>query len=183
MGKEKIGRREAHLVFLSFFVTAYSHPSCMYPLPLPHTPLSSVFLFLSLLFPRIVLSHFQVQLEISPLRTSVSALHMAVLRFLPPFRLLSRVWGYAHSVPLPRLVRKPFLRLYALAFGCNLDEMLYPLEHYKNLGEFFTRPLRPGCRPMSPLGIASPVDAVVVSCHEIIDGVLEQVCTVAMSRC
>jgi hypothetical protein len=131
---------------------------------------SLIFLFLIALIHR-----KQVQLEISPLRTSVSALHLALLRFVPPFRLLSRIWGQFHALPLPILIRRPMLLIYARLFGCNLDEMLYPLESYRCLGEFFTRPLKPGCRPVSPTGLASPVDAVVVSCHEVIDGAIEQV--------
>lgn len=51
------------------------------------------------------------------------------------------------------------------AFDCKLDEMKYPLEHYKNLGEFFSRPLKDGVRPIEIENntLTSPVDGRVMA--------------------
>ena len=46
-------------------------------------------------------------------------------------------------------LRGPVYRTYIWAFGCDLDEAaIRDLTHYRNLGEFFRRRLRPGVRPV-----------------------------------
>nr|CCA24217.1 unnamed protein product [Albugo laibachii Nc14]CCA26939.1 unnamed protein product [Albugo laibachii Nc14] len=58
-----------------------------------------------------------------------------------PYRAISRLWGQVH------------------------DKELYPLDHYRNLGQFFSRPLKPGARLIvsDENHLASPVDAVVAT--------------------
>lgn len=74
-----------------------------------------------------------------------------------PLRNLSRLWGYVNSIELPVWFRPYGIRLYAFAFGCNLDEAEYSdLRHYVSLGDFFYRRLKRGARPVD--------DAVLVSC-------------------
>jgi phosphatidylserine decarboxylase len=50
-------------------------------------------------------------------------------------------------------------------FDCKLDEMKYPLEHYHNLGEFFSRPLKQNARvwEKDPNQFPSPVDGTVAA--------------------
>ncbi len=59
-------------------------------------------------------------------------------------------------------------------YDCKLDEMRDPLESYKNLGEFFTRHLKEGVRPMGD-GMVSPVDGRVLIFGEIKDEQVEQI--------
>ena len=64
-----------------------------------------------------------------------------------PLKILSRAWGRINGVDLPMWMREPVLKLYIWAFDCKLEEAsIRDLTHYKNLGEFFRRRLRPGVR-------------------------------------
>ncbi|RHY64098.1 hypothetical protein DYB34_000739 [Aphanomyces astaci] len=65
----------------------------------------------------------------------------------------------------PVWMREPIYNAWTRAFDCKLDEMKYPLEHYKNLGEFFSRPLKDGIRPVNwdPRCVSSPVDGTMAS--------------------
>ncbi len=66
-----------------------------------------------------------------------------------PLKAVSRLWGQVNSYELPVWMRKPLLNLYVWLFGCKLDEAaIRDLKHYRNLGEFFRRRLRPGSRPL-----------------------------------
>ena len=68
-----------------------------------------------------------------------------------PLRILSRAWGRVNSIELPMWMREPVYKLYIWAFDCNLEEAaIRDLQHYKNLGEFFRRRLRPGVRKIDP---------------------------------
>lgn len=67
-----------------------------------------------------------------------------------PLRNLSRLWGYLNELELPVWFRPYGFRLYARIFGCNLDEIEHDdLAHYKSLGDFFYRRLKPGVRPVA----------------------------------
>lgn len=66
-----------------------------------------------------------------------------------PLNAISRAWGWANNLTLPVWFRPYGFRLYAWAFGCNLEEMEEPdLRKYENLAQFFSRPLKPGARPI-----------------------------------
>ncbi|KAF0689980.1 Aste57867_18624 [Aphanomyces stellatus] len=77
-----------------------------------------------------------------------------------PYRFISRLWGAANDINLPHCLREPVYHAWTLAFGCQLDEMKHPLRDYKNLGEFFSRQLKDGVRPVDDdiTCICSPVD-------------------------
>lgn len=67
-----------------------------------------------------------------------------------PLRNMSRLWGYVNSLELPVWFRPYGLRLYAYAFGCNLDEIEpSDLREYPSLGAFFSRKLKDGVRPVA----------------------------------
>jgi phosphatidylserine decarboxylase len=94
-----------------------------------------------------------------------------------PLRTLSRMWGWINSIELPVIMRSPILRSYVRAFGCNLNEaVIEDLKHYKNLGEFFRRPLKPGIRPIdSSNGVVSPADGTILYLGKAKKGKVEQV--------
>jgi phosphatidylserine decarboxylase len=96
-----------------------------------------------------------------------------VLRFLPKKHLSHFVGVLAHT-PLPRPLASAVIRRFAGAYGINLDEVAHPVEHYRSLGEFFTRDLRPGARPIEG-AFVSPVDAKLRDRGTIRDGRLPQV--------
>uniref|UniRef100_A0A3Q2QL86 Uncharacterized protein n=1 Tax=Fundulus heteroclitus TaxID=8078 RepID=A0A3Q2QL86_FUNHE len=66
-----------------------------------------------------------------------------------PTRLVSRAWGRLNGLDLPTWLRKPIYSLYIWTFGVNMQEAaVEDLHHYKNLGEFFRRRLKPAVRPV-----------------------------------
>jgi phosphatidylserine decarboxylase len=74
-----------------------------------------------------------------------------------PLRNMSRLWGYLNSLELPVWFRPYGFRLYALIFGCDLDEIEpSDLKEYPSLGEFFYRKLKDGVRP---------VDSAILVCE------------------
>jgi len=102
-----------------------------------------------------------------------------------PLRAMARFWGAIHQIDLPVPFRAPLYELWTYIFNCNLDvrlhlfyshgeqesfthsllciflcsqEMAYPLDAYKNLNEFFTRPLKPTARPIDSGDLVCPSD-------------------------
>ncbi|KAJ3571871.1 hypothetical protein NP233_g3477 [Leucocoprinus birnbaumii] len=75
-----------------------------------------------------------------------------------PLRNMSRLWGYVNSLELPIWFRPYGFKLYAYAFGCNLDEVEFDLPTYVSLGDFFYRRLKPGARPVADAILVSPAD-------------------------
>ncbi|KAF5376868.1 hypothetical protein D9615_007263 [Tricholomella constricta] len=93
-----------------------------------------------------------------------------------PLRNMSRLWGYVNSLELPVWFRPFGFRLYALAFGCNLDEIEPSnLKEYPSLGAFFYRKLKDGARPVDPAVLVSPADGTVLHYGTIKDLHIEQV--------
>ncbi|KAK7055200.1 phosphatidylserine decarboxylase proenzyme 1, mitochondrial [Favolaschia claudopus] len=93
-----------------------------------------------------------------------------------PLRNMSRVWGYLNSLELPVWFRPYGLRLYAAAFGCNLDEIEpADLTAYPSLGEFFYRALKDGARPVADAILVSPADGKILHFGTVHDSRVEQV--------
>ncbi|KAL1738072.1 phosphatidylserine decarboxylase-domain-containing protein, partial [Schizophyllum fasciatum] len=93
-----------------------------------------------------------------------------------PLRNLSRLWGYMNSLQLPVWFRPYGFRMYAYAFGCNLEEIdPVELEKYASLGDFFYRKLKPGARPVDDAVLVSPADGTVLHFGTIKDSRVEQV--------
>ena len=81
----------------------------------------------------------------------------------PLRRAASRTMGVLADLPVPRPLRAPLYRGYARVTGADLSEAGQPLDSHPSLGDFFTRPLRDGVRPVDPdpLALVSPVDGRV----------------------
>ncbi len=79
-----------------------------------------------------------------------------------PKNALSRAVGTLARWRAPAPVRLAAMKAFARRYGIDLSE--YPgLEAYRTFGEFFSRPLLPGRRPVAAGSsvVVSPVDAVV----------------------
>lgn len=96
---------------------------------------------------------------------------LALLGRLPQ-GALSRAFGRAADLPLPRRLRRPLLGAFARLVGASVSEAELPLDAYSTLNRFFTRKLRPGvrCWPNDPRLLASPVDGTTGQLGRIEDG-------------
>ncbi|KAF5339360.1 hypothetical protein D9611_009785 [Ephemerocybe angulata] len=92
-----------------------------------------------------------------------------------PLRNMSRLWGYVNSLELPVWFRPYGYRLYACAFGCNLDEIENDLASYPSLGAFFYRRLKPGLRQPENAALVSPADGTVLHLGVVKGNQVEQV--------
>ena len=93
-------------------------------------------------------------------------------------RLRSQLIGKLADKELPINWRPSVYSAYAKMTGVNLDEMRYPIDSYRSVQEFFTRPLKKDARPMDtldPLSLVSPVDGEVIACGDITEDRLPQV--------
>lgn len=94
-----------------------------------------------------------------------------------PTRLLSRTWGRLNGVELPTWLRKPVYSLYIWTFGVNMQEAaVEDLHHYRNLGEFFRRRLKPAVRPVCASScLISPADGKILHFGQVKNSEVEQV--------
>ncbi|KAF9806701.1 hypothetical protein IEO21_08576 [Rhodonia placenta] len=93
-----------------------------------------------------------------------------------PLRNMSRLWGTVNSMELPVWFRPIGFRLYAWAFGCNIDEADQDdLTQYVSLGDFFYRKLKDGVRPVADTVLVSPADGRMLHFGAITDGRVEQI--------
>lgn len=98
------------------------------------------------------------------------------IRFMPR-RFASRCAGWLGRRRLPAGLLQCFLRWYVDRFDARMDEATKPLEDYETFVDFFTRPLKPGARPIpeDPTVLISPCDGQVSQCGKIEQGLVLQV--------
>lgn len=93
-----------------------------------------------------------------------------------PQHLVSRLMGLVANSDSPA-IRDPFLRWFANRYGVNMEEAANPdLASYRTFNEFFTRPLKPGARPVDtdPRSIVSPADGAISELGPIRDDAVMQ---------
>lgn len=99
---------------------------------------------------------------------------MLRILFLVPKRLLSAVVGWLAHIPLPGPLGRAVVRLFVRCYQIETTSAELPLERYRSVGEFFTRNLKPGLRPVDG-ALVSPVDGRVRGFGRIVGGELEQI--------
>ena len=95
---------------------------------------------------------------------------------LVPKSTLSRCVGVAAHAHLPKFITAPSVRLFAKLYGVNVNEADLPLDGYRTVGEFFTRRLKDGARPVDrrPGLAVSPADGQILNSGRIESGCLIQ---------
>ena len=90
--------------------------------------------------------------------------------------MFSAAVGWGARRRWPRLLRGPLYTAFGRAVGARLDEAELPLDQYPTFGEFFSRRLRAGVRPIAdPDGaLIAPCDGVIAACGRMDDGWLIQ---------
>ncbi len=87
---------------------------------------------------------------------------------------LTALTGLFTRLPIPKLLRKWVLTRFANTFGVALNEVELPLDRYTTIDAFFTRGLRPTCRPIADNAVVCPVDGVLLAHGPIQSGQLVQ---------
>ncbi len=103
------------------------------------------------------------------------ALALKALGLLPK-NAWSRAIGRLAYLNLPKPVGRVSVSAFARMYNIALDEAEHPVEHYRSIGELFTRRLRPGARPIDrrPGFAVSPADGHVLNSGRLVDGALIQ---------
>lgn len=93
-----------------------------------------------------------------------------------PQHLVSRLMGLVANSENPA-IRDPFTRWFANRYGVDMNEAANPdLASYRTFNEFFTRPLKPGARPVDrdARSIVSPADGAISELGPISDDAILQ---------
>uniref|UniRef100_A0A914HAN6 phosphatidylserine decarboxylase n=1 Tax=Globodera rostochiensis TaxID=31243 RepID=A0A914HAN6_GLORO len=91
-----------------------------------------------------------------------------------PWNAVSSIVGFLSNIPIPVVLRAPIYGVYVRFFNCRMDEAAEEsLQAYPTFAAFFTRPLRPGVRPISHSLLVSPADGTVLHFGKVVDGRVE----------
>lgn len=87
---------------------------------------------------------------------------MTLMRLLPK-SALSTVVGVATRLPAPAPLHRLAMKAFAKRYRVSVEEAEHGFEGYRTFGEFFTRGLKQGVRPIDTAerAVVSPVDGVV----------------------
>jgi phosphatidylserine decarboxylase len=85
---------------------------------------------------------------------------MDLLRYLP-LAYISWFLGMLANMPLPQPLARWTILVFARAYSIDVSLASRPLDTYRCIGEFFTRDLREGLRPISEVQVVSPVDGTL----------------------
>jgi phosphatidylserine decarboxylase len=97
----------------------------------------------------------------------------SILKFVPKSHLSHFVGSLVH-MRLPRTVSHRLIRWFARTYDIDVESASKQIHEYPSIGEFFTRELKPGVRPIEGT-VVSPVDGTLRSFGLVHEGRLEQV--------
>lgn len=94
-----------------------------------------------------------------------------------PARTMSSMWGKINSYNLPTFLRSTTFGFYCYYYECDMTEALdEDYRNYRNLGEFFSRRLKPASRPISKEpGVLAPADGLILHIGPLRNGQIEDV--------
>jgi phosphatidylserine decarboxylase len=95
------------------------------------------------------------------MKKQLTDLIMPLVPKILPKNDLSHLVGRIVHTPLPDPVGRKSVELFAKFYNINLAEAEFPLEHYRTIGDLFTRRLKPDARPVGSTDVVHPADAVV----------------------
>ncbi|MDH5720938.1 MAG: archaetidylserine decarboxylase [Spirochaetia bacterium] len=100
-----------------------------------------------------------------------------------PKNTLSKIFGFAAGLHLPRFMMIPILLAFARIYRINVNEAELEISDYRSLNKFFTRALKTGSRIVEPdaASIVSPVDGRIIHFGTIEKGKLMQTKGISMS--
>lgn len=90
-----------------------------------------------------------------------------LIKYLPR-KKISGFIGWMSNIENERFQRT-LIKLFIKKYNVNIEEMLYPVEKYKNLQQFFIRELKPNVRQIDSNTVVAPVDGVMTECGNLID--------------
>lgn len=97
-----------------------------------------------------------------------------ILLYVFPKNLLSRIVGFIVHLELFYPLNKWSISWFANRYKINLNEAEFGIEHYKSIGNLFTRRLKNNCRPIAEGKVIHPVDAVISQAAKISENKLIQ---------
>jgi len=101
------------------------------------------------------------------MEAAVSERLFVLSQYILPKVALTRLAGWGASAQGGPLTTA-FIRWFAGRYGVNMAEAAQPeLSSYSSFNEFFTRPLKPGVRPIAEARLVCPVDGAVSQCGPI----------------
>ncbi len=93
----------------------------------------------------------------------LSVLH----QYLLPKQALTRLAGRLASAEAGGFTTS-LIRKFVSQYGVNMSEATEPdIARYKSFNEFFTRPLKPGARPIARADLICPIDGAISQCGPI----------------
>lgn len=90
--------------------------------------------------------------------------------YILPRKLMSHWAGKLMHWELPGFLATLSIRIFARMYNINTEEAEKSLESYTSIGNFFTRKLKPGARPVGEGPVVHPADSVIVAIGEINQG-------------
>lgn len=90
-----------------------------------------------------------------------------------PKKWMSHFVGKLAHLSLPSQLNQPLIKAFAQHYNIDLSEIEKPIEDYQTLGEFFSRRLKPGARPIFG-EVIHPCDGVLIESGKIHEELLIQ---------
>jgi len=98
-----------------------------------------------------------------------------LLQHILPHHLLSRCTGLLADLRAPRWLKDQVIGVFVRFFDVDMAEAEEPdYRRYANFNAFFTRPLRPGVRPLAAADVLCPADGAISQIGRIEQGLLFQ---------